>query len=60
MRLPEHHPFTRMPGGSLMSSPDSQRIEFANLNGRTVTSDFEGGQITSDGGVTLLGEVDRM
>ena len=40
-----------------MSSPDSQRIEFASLNDRTVTSDFEGGQITSDGGVTLLGEV---
>jgi len=43
-----------------MSSPDSPRIEFASLNARTVTSDFEGGQITSDGGVTLLGEVDRM
>ena len=43
-----------------MSSSDAQRIEFASLNGRTVTSDFEGGQITSDGGVTLLGEVDRM
>jgi len=43
-----------------MPSTDSQRIEFSNLNARTVTSDFEGGQITSDGGVTLLGEVDRM
>jgi hypothetical protein len=43
-----------------MPSTDSQRIEFANLNARTITSDFEGGQITSDGGVTLLGEVDRM
>lgn len=43
-----------------MSSPESPRIEFASLNARTVTSDFEGGQITSDGGVTLLGEVDRM
>jgi hypothetical protein len=43
-----------------MPSTDSQRIEFSSLNARTVTSDFEGGQITSDGGVTLLGEVDRM
>jgi hypothetical protein len=41
-------------------SSDAQRIEFASLNGRTVTSDFDGGQITSDGGVVLLGEVDRM
>ncbi len=43
-----------------MPSTDSQRIEYADLNARIVTSDFEGGQITSDGGVTLLGEVDRM
>ena len=43
-----------------MPSTDSQRIEFASLNSRTVTSDFEGGQITSDGGVTLLAEVDRI
>jgi hypothetical protein len=43
-----------------MPSTNSQRIEFTNLNARTVTSDFEGGDITSDGGVTLLGEVDRM
>jgi hypothetical protein len=49
-----------MPGETLMPSTDSQRIEYANLNARIVTSDFEGGQITSDGGVTLLGEVDRM
>jgi hypothetical protein len=43
-----------------MSSPDSPRIEFASLNARTVTSDFEGGQITSEGGVPLLGELDRL
>ena len=43
-----------------MSSTDSQRIEFSSLNTRTVTSDFEGGQITSNGGVIVLGEVDRM
>jgi len=49
-----------MAGGNLMPSTDSQRIEFSSLNARTVTSDFEGGQITSDGGVTSLGEVDRM
>ncbi len=43
-----------------MPSTDSQRIEFSSLNARTVTSDFEGGQITTDGGVIVLGEVDRM
>jgi len=43
-----------------MSSTNSQRIEFSALNARTLISDFEGGSITSDGGVTLLGEVDRM
>ncbi len=38
----------------------SDRIEFHDLNSRTVTADFEGGDISSDGGVTLLAEVDRM
>lgn len=38
----------------------SDRIEFHGLNSRTVTADFEGGDISSDGGVTLLAEVDRM
>ncbi len=37
-----------------MPSTDSQRIEFSSLNARTVTSDFEGGQITTDGGVIVL------
>ena len=60
IELPDYRSFAPMPGGSLMPSTDSQRIEFSSLNARTVTSDFEGGQITSDGGVTLLGEVDRM
>jgi hypothetical protein len=41
-------------------STDAQRSEFSSLNARTVTSDFEGGEITSEGGVTLLGEVDRL
>jgi hypothetical protein len=43
-----------------MRATDSPRIEFDHLNTRTVTSDFEGGRITSDGGVLLLGEVDRL
>ncbi len=43
-----------------MPFTNAQRIEFFSLNGRTVTSDFEGGQITSNGGVIVLGEVDRM
>jgi hypothetical protein len=39
-------------------TPD--RIEFQALNSRIVTADFEGGDISSDGGVTLLAQVDRM
>ena len=31
-----------------------KRIDFASLNARIVSSDFAGGHITSDGGVTLL------
>jgi len=43
-----------------MSSTNTPQIEFPNLNVRTVISDFDGGMISSDGGVTLLAEVDRM
>ena len=49
-----------MPGGNLVSSTNSQRIDSSTLNTRTVISEFNAGPITSDGGVTLLAEVDRM
>lgn len=39
---------------------NESRIEFHGLGDRIVTADFEGGNIVSDGGVTLLAEVDRM
>jgi hypothetical protein len=35
------------------------QIEFQGLTGRTVVASFDGGTLTSDGGVLLLGEVDR-
>jgi hypothetical protein len=37
----------------------SQRFEIQAPAGRTLVADFSGGQITSDGGVMLLGQVDR-
>ncbi len=36
------------------------RIEFHGLGDRVLTTDFEGGNIVSDGGVPLIAEVDRM
>jgi hypothetical protein len=35
------------------------QIEFQGLTGRTVVASFDGGTLTSDGGVLLLGEVDH-
>ena len=37
----------------------SQRFEIQGPAGRALVADFSGGQITSDGGVMLLGQVDR-
>src|ERR1041384_7556787 len=37
----------------------SQRFEIQGPAGRMLVADFSGGQITSDGGVMLLGQVDR-
>ena len=39
---------------------NESRIEFPGLGNRVLTADFEGGNIVSDAGVTLLAEVDRM
>ena len=37
----------------------SQRYEFQGPGKRTIVAEFNGGRITSDGGVVLVGEVDR-
>jgi hypothetical protein len=37
----------------------SRRFEIQGPSGRALVADFSGGQITSDGGVMLLGQVDR-
>jgi hypothetical protein len=37
----------------------AQRFEIQGPGGRALVADFSGGQITSDGGVMLLGQVDR-
>jgi len=39
---------------------NGSRIEFHGLGERVLTTDFEGGNIVSDGGVPLIAEVDRM
>jgi hypothetical protein len=39
---------------------NESRIEFHGLGERVLTTDFEGGNIVSDGGVPLIAEVDRM
>jgi hypothetical protein len=36
-----------------------QQIEFQGVGRRTVVASFDGGTLTSDGGILLLGEVDR-
>ena len=43
----------------MLTQCNSERCEFPSLNSRIVTADFEGGDMTSDGGVALLAEVDR-
>jgi hypothetical protein len=35
------------------------RLEFQGLNSRTVVADFDGGTLTSEGGLLLLGQVER-
>lgn len=42
-----------------MPNCTSQRFELQGPGGRALVADFSGGQITSDGGVMLLGQVDR-
>jgi hypothetical protein len=36
-----------------------QQLEFQGVGRRTVVASFDGGTLTSDGGVLLLGEVER-
>jgi len=48
-------------GGFLVQTQcNESRIEFHGLGERILTTDFEGGNIVSDGGVPLIAEVDRM
>lgn len=42
-----------------MTKCKSIQLEFASCQGRKVQADFEGGEVSSDGGLLLLREVDR-
>lgn len=42
-----------------MTDSRSIQLEFASCRGRKVQADFEGGEVSSDGGLLLLREVDR-
>ena len=42
-----------------MTDCRSEQLEFASCRGRKVQADFEGGEVSSDGGLLLLREVDR-
>ncbi len=42
-----------------MTDCRSIQLEFASCQGRKVQADFEGGEVSSDGGLLLLREVDR-
>ncbi|NNM28363.1 MAG: IS1380 family transposase [Akkermansiaceae bacterium] len=42
-----------------MTDCRSNQLEFASCQGRKVQADFEGGEVSSDGGLLLLREVDR-
>jgi len=48
-----------MPKPNCIEEVDVGTIEFARLGRRVVEGRFDGGSMTSDGGVMLLGEVDR-
>ncbi len=47
------------PNCTAQNEPDVGVIDFGRLGRRTVEGRFDGGSITSDGGVMLLGQVDR-
>ena len=42
-----------------MTNCTSIQLEFASCQGRKVQADFGGGEVSSDGGLLLLREVDR-
>lgn len=42
-----------------MTNSRATQLEFASCKGRKVQADFEGGEVSSDGGLLLLREVDR-
>ena len=42
-----------------MTDCSASQLEFASCQGRKIQADFEGGEVSSDGGLLLLREVDR-
>ncbi len=42
-----------------MTNSRADQLEFASCKGRKVEADFEGGEVSSDGGLLLLREIDR-
>ena len=48
-----------MPKPNCTEAVDVRTIEFGRLDRRVVEGRFDGGSMTSDAGVMLLGEVDR-
>ena len=42
-----------------MAKSRPEQLEFASCKGRRVVADFQGGEVSSDGGLLLLREVDR-
>ncbi|MCP4183766.1 MAG: hypothetical protein GY761_10680 [Hyphomicrobiales bacterium] len=45
--------------GPMPTECRTDKLEFKGLNGRRVVASFDGGAMTSDAGILLLGEVDR-
>lgn len=42
-----------------MGKSESEQLSFSSIKGRQIGVDFEGGQVSSDGGLVLVREVDR-
>ena len=42
-----------------MEKSESEQLGFTSIKGRQVSADFGGGEVSSDGGLLLMREVDR-
>ena len=42
-----------------MEKSESEQLKFTSIKGRQVSADFGGGEVSSDGGLLLMREVDR-